>query len=282
MKKIYLIIPFINCESYTFNLIKTLKSEHFLHILLIDNNSDEEQRESLKSELIDYLEYNPNMDITYIFNQTRKSVAESWNQGIMYANEDPNCEYILISNNDALYHPKTINNLVRFIDRTGYAMVTATNVNDGTRKPIDIFEMEVPDFNDDDLKPITNWREEGPDFSCFMIKCSFIKEHGLIDENFRPAYFEDNDMHTRLVKAGCHAKRISTAPYFHYGSVTTKENSLLEVNNKSFETNRDYFKLKWGAMPSDVLDGQGYDKPFNKSQLPLWYWPGTDKYFKDL
>ena len=61
-------------------------------------------------------------------------------------------------------------------------------------------------------------------------------------------------MHYRMLLAGLHAKRIFSAPDYHFGSRTTAINPHLGLNS---EGGKAEFLKKWGAMPSDCMDGGG-------------------------
>lgn len=274
MNKLHIIMPFVNCAPYTLAALRTLRSEISFTIHLVDNRSTDRSIEIIrhyyKTEFIK--NWSGNTVLDYCYNIKRKSVAESWNSGIESSLEDSECEYILIVNNDVIFHPKTIDHLIAFMDRTDYAMVTATNRNDGTITDTEIFDLEPSIFNEEDLKPITNWREEGPDFSCYLIKPKLLEQVGYFDENFLLGYFEDNDYHLRIFHSGLHAKRISTAPYFHYGSKTTIANEDIRAENSvTFPHNQNYFIAKWGDMPSSCMDGAGFKTPFDSGK-PLSWW----------
>jgi hypothetical protein len=66
------------------------------------------------------------------------------------------------------------------------------------------------------------------------------------------------------------AKRIASAPYYHYGSQT----AMAEGVTSSLAGN--YFSRKWNASPAICMDGGGYQKPFNDKDLD--WWEGCKKY----
>ena len=274
MKTLSIIIPFLSGVDFTLQTLYSIRTELPVNLILLDNGAFDSTAEQVEKL---YPIWSKDINIInsqYIFGQ--RSVSQSWNFGI---SQSLKSDYILIANNDIILHPKTIDNLIRFIDKTDYVMVTARNINDGKHLSTDLFNYNPADFDEEDLKPITNWREEGPDFSCFLIKPDFINKIGWFDENFFPAYFEDNNAHTVIVKSGFHAKRVSTAPYFHYGSTTVNNNPGLKkiIENKYFEKNKQYFISKWGDGPSAVLDGKGFDYPFNSDKSLSW-WEGVSRY----
>lgn len=60
-------------------------------------------------------------------------------------------------------------------------------------------------------------------------------------------YFEDNDTHLALAKLGYRCISITSAPYYHYGSITQNSVSGGVCKGYSFERNRAYFLKKWGV-----------------------------------
>jgi hypothetical protein len=111
-------------------------------------------------------------------------------------------------------------------------------------------------------KPI--W-QPGPDFSCFCVARKLGQIIGRFDENFNPAYFEDNDTHRRIKLAGYEAGAL--APYWHFrsGSLRTDPERQRQVH-ATFESCKRYYCQKWGA-PYDSGHPAGretYLTPFGK------------------
>lgn len=282
MSKVLIAIPFINCKEWTLQALRSIKSKHDLVILLIDNASTDGFLETL-TEAIPELSKDwdeERVNVVYDRNETALSVAQSWNKALLVGNKY--ADYILVCNNDIIFHPETIDRLVEFIEMTGYTLVTPTNQRDYKIDPMKLDE--VP-FTMQDIRERVTWRDEGPDFSCFLVKGDFIHEFGLFDENFWPAYFEDNDAHMRLRLLGKTCARSLTIPYYHYGSRTLAENPAIKSlsHNTTFVKNRAYFVKKWGAEPEQAMDGQGYSLPFQNiiKEIDIMYWPGIEKYFPE-
>lgn len=284
--KLYVVMPVINCLDLTKQAIETIKSKFGARIILIDNAStDGTQRygEGLNGETL----LNSN-ELVYIRNDVRKSVAESWNQGIRKAFEDPECEYVAVLNNDIVLHPKTLDHLIEFMDKTGYLMVTGDNIKD--RMSIDtLLKLELPvPYTDWDLQPINDWRAEGPDFSCFMINRMTIEVIGWFDEHYERAYCEDQDYHARCKMARdhikehndqnidvkrVHFKRLPTAPYYHFASQTIVKNVDLRKDVAiSHGKNQEYYVRKFGASHPEVMDGNGFKTPFGNAALNWRDW----------
>jgi len=266
VSKLHIIIPVLNCLDYTKQAIESIKTatEYSIHIVDQDSNDGTRQFcENRQNDKFWYHRYSPKV-----------SLSEAWNRGVREALSDPECEYLFVINNDVIFHPETIDNLIESLHDTGYSMVTCNNI--APNMTIDQFkDMKIDTNKDHDMRPITNWREEGPDFSGFLITKKTIDEIGYFDENYYPAYYEDNDYHIRILKAGKHAKRISRAPFYHFGSMTTVKNPGLSSTSS---ITRGKFIEKWGAEPAMVMDGKGFNTPYNEGGKDHKFWRGNEKY----
>lgn len=245
MSKIQIIIPCINLwEKYTKQCIESIKTTHDYRILLIDNASTDEtlvEAGKLVSNTFSHLR-----------NNEKLSCAQSWNVGVKDAFER-GYEYVLILNNDIILHPTAIDTLVKRFEKGDAAMVTCMDVR-GETTP-DALQYITPN-------PETP-EAEHPNFSAFMISTEYWDKIGEFDEEFFPAYFEDNDAHYRMKLAGLRAIVLPTALFYHYGSRTQNEASGTGapiVSSPAFERNRWYYTQKWGGPPGQ----ERYTIPFNK------------------
>lgn len=169
-------------------------------------------------------------------------VAAAWNKGLEQAlGEDA----AIIVNDDVELHPGTIAKLVDALDE--YDLISGVATPDPSR-----------------------WAEdyEFPDFACFAVKpTDFIEKFGTFDENFYPAYFEDNDMVRRIKVGGGRQGIHMSAGINHVGSATQNWGGSKVVSDQQFELNRDYFVMKWGGMPHE----EKFDKPFDGYMTDLTY-----------
>lgn len=166
-------------------------------------------------------------------------VSRAWNYGIESAGIN-GMDYALVCNDDIFFDMGTIHKLVEAMENhPEFDMVTGRN-----RRDYEISEEE-------------GYKNE-PDFACFMIRPGFLDEFGEFDEEFSPAYFEDNDMHYRIKIAGGRAVCRTDASFYHYGSVTQNWDGQQVVNAAMFEKNRDYYIEKWGGQPGV----ERFDQPF--------------------
>jgi hypothetical protein len=82
-----------------------------------------------------------------------------------------------------------------------------------------------------------------------------------MDERLSPAYFEDNDYHLRLQRAGLLALRDPGAEFRHETSLTIRINpELAQQNQVTFARNAELFKAKYGGLPHEVEVTQGSNK----------------------
>lgn len=185
-----------------------------------------------------------------------RGVAGAWNDGIKEAFKD-GCKYILVINDDIILSNWTIDNQILELenaDDKGENLVLTTGW--ATTPPIHgepISMMQYP-------RPSSEmaW-VPGADFACFMMTEKCWEEVGEFDENFFPAYFEDNDYHRRILLKGLTAKTVPQAPYFHYGSSTQKTSD--GVPSDKFLLNQQYYVKKWGGLPG----AETFQSPHNNN-----------------
>lgn len=91
---------------------------------------------------------------------------------------------------------------------------------------------------------------------------TFIAE-GLVSHN---SYFEDNDYHLRMHRAGLLAARDPAALFAHNCSLTINTHPELARLNRevTFARNADLFKAKWGGTPQEVAATSA--RPLNISE----------------
>ena len=258
--KIAIIVPVYIANDlhleFTETTIASIKTSHEYELVLVNNFCVPEYFGKLTE-----------MSKTVIHTK-ENNVSASWNEGIKYAIENK-FNYALVINNDIIFHPLAIDNLVKFAqEHTEYVMWTAVEHGDfrsiKTAQPRDSFD-------------------EHPHFSCFMISPKTVellkkKEEGtkepnpgLFDKNFKPAYFEDGDMHNRILRAGLKAGKTAMSLFYHFGSRTIKvDDDLNRKNKRTYEASREYFNKKWGWDPhNNVLENNDkkrfiYKEPFEK------------------
>jgi GT2 family glycosyltransferase len=161
-------------------------------------------------------------------------VAAAWNKGLSSAAEH---DVAIIANDDVVLHPGTIDKL---IDASAdFDLISAVASPDPNQGPVE---------------------HPFPDFACYAVKpTEFVERFGLFDENFYPAYFEDNDMAYRIKLGGGKQGVHMSAGMDHVGSATQFWGGGRVVSHEKFEENRAYFVGKWGGRPHEEV----YSQPFN-------------------
>jgi hypothetical protein len=104
-------------------------------------------------------------------------------------------------------------------------------------------------------------------YSSLVIAPELIYEVGLLDENFFPAYYEDNDHRYRMKLAGIEWEYFPLE-FNHVISATLKSSQVFQEKNKfTFSENLKYYVEKWGGSPGK----EKYTTPFDMD-LPIDYW----------
>lgn len=262
--KIAITFPvYINNEDhlyFTKQTIDSIQTRHDYEVFIIENYVNEQYREKLNDIYSDHR-------ISGYTNSYGNNVSAAWNYGIRLA-FGRSIDTVLVPNNDIVFHPECIDNLVEFTKNDEFVLWTALEHSSlRTLKTVKL---------DDSY-------DEHPGFSLFAVTKQGLEklaekergtkepEPGFFDPAYKKAYFEDNDIHTRILKNGLKAGKTASAKYYHFGSRTIKVDDQLNTNNYvSYETNRQYFKKKWGFDPHDnpltneQKKNEGYQRPFNQ------------------
>lgn len=100
-----------------------------------------------------------------------------------------------------------------------------------------------------------------------------VRKVGLFDENFYPAYYEDNDHFRRVHLTGAKAVGVADFKAVHgeaplWGSATINSDPELQRKNAiTFGNLREYYVGKWGGEPGK----ETFQTPFNRN-VPLDFW----------
>jgi GT2 family glycosyltransferase len=111
------------------------------------------------------------------------------------------------------------------------------------------------------------------EYATFCLTEIGVQKVGLFDENFYPAYFEDNDHFRRMFLASGEILGVPTFNAIHgeapnWGSCTINSDPVLQRKNAiTFVNLRDYYIRKWGGEPG----AEKFSKPYNQD-VPLDYW----------
>lgn len=187
-----------------------------------------------------------------IIENDENNLSKAWNIGIEFALR-AGAQYILIPNLDVRFGTKTIDKLVEYAEKNPCLIWSATEV----------WDKEVPYPPEDVIDGEEQTADSSLNFSCFMVDARLPALIGKFNEELKPAYHGDNDIHRRIVLAGlAHmAKRVHASHFYHYGSSTIKEsaNPILAEDELGSGTSRDYYVRLHGGTPGE----EKYIYPFN-------------------
>ena len=185
-------------------------------------------------------------------------VAAAFNRGIRQALND-GCDAVIVSNDDILYGPDTIDRMVDaiFSADEDTVMVFPTNVVTMLDDPSEIL------FGDIEANGADNVEDQN--YASFIIKPDFFDKCGTFDENFDPAWWEDTDMKYRIHLLGLNSLQ-TDIPYVHLMHQTTKRTHLPINSLKSGE----YYNRKWGSNNKDL--NELYKTPYNDPSLSPKEW----------
>ncbi|MCY0897457.1 MAG: glycosyltransferase [Firmicutes bacterium] len=155
-------------------------------------------------------------------------VAKSWNWGIKRALAD-GADYVLVLNDDVrLDTPDFIDRLIADLQEEGVILASG--------RP-------------DHVPPAASDRRLA--MSAFLCDARLFREIGEFDEQFWPAYFEDDDMIHRIHLSNRWRTYFDSQAVFHHW-VSSTASQLWRVRwttRTHFKKNREKFFQKWGFYP---------------------------------
>jgi len=106
------------------------------------------------------------------------------------------------------------------------------------------------------------------DFFCgFVWTPQLLNRVGMLDENFFPGYFEDNDYRRRVRLTQTPVDTLPLLAHHDRSSTLNSSSKFKKKNQYTFNANYQYYVNKWGGAP----DSEKYDTPFGQS-YPIDYW----------
>lgn len=260
---LYVVVPLINNAAHFSRLLDALRSVKVtLRLIVVDNASSQPEALEILANL------GRMASVIVVRNAWNSGVSASWNIGIRIALNNM-AEHILVCGSDTRPWPGCVERLYQ-LSTEGVLFIT------GTQAP----------YSQPETPILTCGPEEkllaAPDFSFFMINRKAIEmvaqmdglteinvvsqlkarpmelpkpwDWGLFDERFYPAYFEDNDYHVRLKRAGVLALRDPGAIFGHDCSLSIRTHpDLAKINQEqTFPANHKLFVAKWGKPPQEL------------------------------
>jgi GT2 family glycosyltransferase len=228
MPRYSIIIPVCGNEKVTEECLESVyKNTLDFEIIIVDNGSDWQWSGPAK----------------IIRNDTNLGFPKAVNQGIKEAAG----EVIVVLNNDTIVTPNWLEHLTAHFDKFDIAGPVTNNIS-GPQQ----IELDIP-LEKDNLDVIAadiyskNYQRAHPYhrlvFFCVAIKRAVIDQIGLLDEQFSPGNFEDDDFCLRAIEAGFRLGIAQDAFIYHIGSMTHKSLNLNVA--ELLEGNRVKFQAKW-------------------------------------
>ncbi len=152
-----------------------------------------------------------------------QSVARAWNDAARLAGDN-----LILCNDDIQFAPNTIARLIKGGQEHPHAAIVSAI--------------------------------EGQRFACFWLRWGAYQIIGPFDEQFEPAYYEDNDWHRRIQLAGWESP-VAVSAVEHVNSATFQAKSPEEqaLHHAQFRANHDRYLRKWGNPPGREV----YTDPYN-------------------
>ena len=209
--KLSIITLTYNKLEYTKKYIESLyKYTKDFELIVVDNGSTDGTVEYLKT-----------LGCKLILNSENLGFSKGNNQGLEIAEG----KYIGFLNNDILLYPNWFEECEKVFEQENAAFVCPKfeNVNENNY---------LKNFN-----PLNIYRKSFDDcqFACVITKESILNELGGFDDNYSPAFFEDNDLKYRAIEKGYDVYVLENVCFYHYSSITSAN------LNQNFEKNRKYY-----------------------------------------
>ena len=257
MKLSIITLTYNNLE-YTKKYIDSLyKYTDDFELIVVDNGSTDGTKEYLNSLT---------GNVKKIFNDNNLGFSKGNNQGLNVAEG----EYIAFLNNDILLSPNWFEETEKIFIRENAAFVSPRQVNPHFD---DVNENNYIEYWNKNNKYEKDFQKTFDDcsFSCVVTKSNVIKQIGNFDENYTPAFFEDNDIKYRAIENGFDIYVSNRACFFHYGSVTSGRLNLNYKKNRDYYFQKNKFAEYLSLNSEEGIRLKIQTRDFEKFPLNLFY-----------
>jgi GT2 family glycosyltransferase/glycosyltransferase involved in cell wall biosynthesis len=242
----------------TLNSIARAKTNIEFEISVIDNGSTEKEERKCREITSSYFEDSKRLNGFYICSKNNLGFSGGNNLAIKKFLEDSSISHICLLNSDVIVTDYWLDYLIKDeLDVTGPVTNAAGNeqtimVDYSVTKSISLFET----VNSFSRKRHTVYLNSTNDtdilyFFCVVIKREVFERIGLLDEQFFPGSYEDNDLCIRMLNADYKLTVIRDCFVHHFGSGSFSKLEMPERVNIS-NVNRQRFEKKWNVKCKDT------------------------------
>jgi len=172
-----------------------------------------------------------------------RGVSRSWNDGILEAYAD-GADIVVVANDDIRFSNGDLDRLAEKAARCADRYIVTCAGPHGQ------YGRTLPSHG----------------YACFAINPIALAAVGCFDENFLPAYCEDQDYARRAGLVGLSEENCSDTAVYHAGSATImRDPPLARQNADTQRLNILYYSRKWGG----ISGRERYERPFGDPSLEI-------------
>lgn len=236
-----IIIPSYNEQDFLQECIYSIKQHTTTpyEIIVVDNGS-----------IDGTLDYSQREDITLISLPHNVGFPTACNLGLSIACGDA----LLLLNNDVQVSQNWLTNMLKCLYSSHDIGVVGPTTNYASGKQ----QVNIPFTNLADMAAELNqpdprkWEKVDRIVGlCFLFRRELMDQIGLLDEQFSPGHYEDDDFCYRAKQAGYQNMLAGDVFIYHQGSVSFAKQGEAYVE-QLLKTNRQKFFNKWGIHPDEV------------------------------
>ena len=219
-----------------------------LELIVVDNASDEETREFLRSyEQERPLASIPIENVKILFNEDNLGFAAGNNVGMRQATGD----YVILLNNDTYVTRGWVLDMVKHLKRDkdlGLIGAVTNNIGNEAKIPVEYANMDEMATAAREYT-LAHAREtlevDTVAFFCVGMRQSLIERIGLLEEAFTRGFFEDDDYCRRVKKIGLKVA-IADDVFVHH-HLSASFNAMDQTERQAlFDENKRIYEAKWG------------------------------------
>ena len=244
-----------NKLSYTKKFVESLfRYTDDFELIIVDNGSTDGTRE--------FISKIPNVKL--ILNEDNLGYSKGNNQGLSIAEG----EYIAFLNNDILLYPNWFEKIEKVFQQENVGFISPREVNlkiklynesNFVNKYKNIYQVEYEkNFN-------------ACEFACVVTKRNIIDKIGVFDENYSPAFYEDNDLKYRAIQAGFGVYVLNTVCFYHFGSITSRDFDYNLLKNKKYYYEKYVFSEYLSKVTEERDSYKRILEEMNKFPIPQIY-----------